>query len=171
MWCNKMCYEFDPIYHDAFNHICKFQSNCFWTLPFWQLMTSLQSYQSVTKHTKNVDVQIMYVHCTSMKNVLSLHKVHTKYEQFLQFYNFLSLPIWSKFYNDDRSGKASLCTHILQEKVCNEWGDNTTRKRSHCCHLYISWWREYYITDRLTHLVCLVPCHLDSMHVKNTSSI
>lgn len=44
-----------------------------------------------------------------------------------QFYNFLSWQISSKFYNNDRSGKESLRTHILQEKVCNEWGDNNTR--------------------------------------------
>lgn len=42
-----------------------------------------------------------------------------------QFYNFLSWQISSKFYNNDRSGKESLCTHILQEKVCNEWGITT----------------------------------------------
>lgn len=95
MWCNKMCYEFDPIYHDAFNHICKFQSNCFWTLPFWQLMTSLQSYQSVTKHTKNVDVQIMYV---------PVCKTYCPYIKFTQnMNNFCSFIIFFPYQSDPNS--------------------------------------------------------------------
>lgn len=132
-------------------------------------MTSLQSYQSVTKHTKNVDVQIMYV---------PVCKTYCPYIKFTQnMNNFCSFIIFFPYQSDPNStAMIGLVKHLsaptfYKRKFVMSGGDNTTRKHSHCCHLYISWWREYYITDRLTHRVCLVPCPLDRMHVKNTSSI
>lgn len=62
---------------------------------FWQLMTSLQSYQSVTKHTKNVDVQIMYV---------PLCKTYCPYIKFTQnMNNFCSFIIFFPYQSDPNS--------------------------------------------------------------------
>lgn len=120
-----------------YNHKCKFQSNCIWTWPFWQLMTSLQSYQVSPNTQKCRSPNYVYVPvCKTHRHYIK--KKFTQNMNNFQFYNFLSWQISSKFYNNDRSGKESLRTHILQEKVCNEWGDNNTRKhRTHCCHWHL----------------------------------